>query len=176
MIFGLCQYQKNTMKTRGYPQNSIHTQLYTYTTLYIHNSIHTQLGQCWFSHQVMCNSCNLMDCSPWGSSVHGISKARIVGCHFLLQRIFLTQGSNPDLMHCRQILYSWATGEAPCTTPIVSKRQHNTCLGKCISCHFCLKNFGSTYTSVYSWPLNNTSLNHSRSTYMWIYFFTKYIP
>ena len=38
MIFGLCQYQKNTMKTRGYPQNSIHTQLYTYTTLYIHNS------------------------------------------------------------------------------------------------------------------------------------------
>ena len=78
MIFGLCQYQKNTMKTRGYPQNSIHTQLYTYTTLYIHNSIHTQLGQCWFSHQVMCNSCNLMDCSPWGSSVHGISKARIL--------------------------------------------------------------------------------------------------
>ena len=28
-----------------------------------------------------------------------------VGCHFLLQGIFLTQGSNPDLLHCRQILY-----------------------------------------------------------------------
>ena len=28
-----------------------------------------------------------------------------VGCHFLLQRIFLTQGSNPSLLHCRQILY-----------------------------------------------------------------------
>ena len=28
-----------------------------------------------------------------------------VGCHFLLQGIFSTQGSNPDLLHCRQILY-----------------------------------------------------------------------
>ena len=26
-------------------------------------------------------------------------------CHFLLQGIFLTQGSNPGLLHCRQILY-----------------------------------------------------------------------
>ena len=28
-----------------------------------------------------------------------------VSCHFLLQGIFLTQESNPDLLHCRQILY-----------------------------------------------------------------------
>ena len=28
-----------------------------------------------------------------------------VGCHFLLQGIFLTQGSNPGLLHYRQILY-----------------------------------------------------------------------
>ena len=27
-----------------------------------------------------------------------------VGCHFLLQGIFPTQGSNPRLLHCRQIL------------------------------------------------------------------------
>ena len=27
------------------------------------------------------------------------------GCHFLLQGIFLTQGSNPGLPHCRQMLY-----------------------------------------------------------------------
>ena len=26
-------------------------------------------------------------------------------CHFLFQGIFLTQGSNPSLLHCRQILY-----------------------------------------------------------------------
>ena len=28
-----------------------------------------------------------------------------VGCRFLLQGIFLTQGSNPGLLHCRQILH-----------------------------------------------------------------------
>ena len=28
-----------------------------------------------------------------------------MGCHFLVQGVFLTQGLNPDLLHCRQILY-----------------------------------------------------------------------
>ena len=28
-----------------------------------------------------------------------------MGCHFLLQGIFLTQGSNPGFLHYRQILY-----------------------------------------------------------------------
>ena len=28
-----------------------------------------------------------------------------VGCHFLLQGIFLTQGLNLGLQHCRQMLY-----------------------------------------------------------------------
>ena len=28
-----------------------------------------------------------------------------VGCHFLLQGIFLTQGSNPVPPHCRQTFY-----------------------------------------------------------------------
>ena len=34
-----------------------------------------------------------------------------VGCHLLLQGIFLTQGSNLYLLHCRQILYHLATRE-----------------------------------------------------------------
>ena len=33
------------------------------------------------------------------------SKSTEVGCHFLLQRIFLTQGLNLGLPHCRQALY-----------------------------------------------------------------------
>ena len=51
--------------------------------------------------------CNLMDWSLPGSSVPGILQAKNtgVGCHFLLQGIFPTQGSNPGLPHCRQILY-----------------------------------------------------------------------
>ena len=28
-----------------------------------------------------------------------------VGCHFLLQGIFPSQGLNPDLLHCRKIIY-----------------------------------------------------------------------
>ena len=42
--------------------------------------------------------CDPIDCSPPGSSVHGISQARILelGCHFCLQGIFLTQGLNPQ--------------------------------------------------------------------------------
>ena len=50
--------------------------------------------------------CDPMDYSLPGSSVHGILQAKIleVGCHALLQGIFLTQGSNPGLLHCKQIL------------------------------------------------------------------------
>ena len=42
-----------------------------------------------------------------GSSVHGGSPGKNtgVGCHALLQGIFPTQGLNPGLPHCRQILY-----------------------------------------------------------------------
>ena len=44
--------------------------------------------------------------SPPGSIVQDFPGKSIgVGCHFLLQGIFLTQGSNPDLSHCRQMLY-----------------------------------------------------------------------
>ena len=52
--------------------------------------------------------CNPVDCSPQGSSVHGDSPGQNigVGCHALLQRIFPTQGLNPGLPNCRQILYS----------------------------------------------------------------------
>ena len=48
-----------------------------------------------------------MDCSPPGSFVHGNSPGKNtgVGCHALLQGIFPTQGINPGLPHCRQILY-----------------------------------------------------------------------
>ena len=38
-----------------------------------------------------------------------------VGCHFLLQRIFLTQGSNLCLRHCRQILYNRNHQGSHCT-------------------------------------------------------------
>ena len=44
--------------------------------------------------------CDPEDCSPPGSSVHGILQARILEwvCHVLLQGIFRTQESNPYLL------------------------------------------------------------------------------
>ena len=43
--------------------------------------------------------CDPMDCRPPGSSVHGVSpgKSTAVGCRFLLQGIFPTQGWNLGL-------------------------------------------------------------------------------
>ena len=52
--------------------------------------------------------CNPMDCSPPGFSVHGILQARIlewVAISFF-RGIFLTQGSNPRLLH-------WQVGSLP---------------------------------------------------------------
>ena len=62
--------------------------------------------------------CNPVDCSPPGSSVWASpGKNTGVGCHAHLQGIFLIQGSNPHLLwllHCRRVLYHWATREARC--------------------------------------------------------------
>ena len=66
------------------------------------------------SHSVVSKSLWPMDYSSPGSSVHGDSPGKNtgVGCHALFQRIFPTQGSNPSLPHCRQILhhlsYQWS--------------------------------------------------------------------
>ena len=47
---------------------------------------------CAVAHRLLC---------PWNSP----GKNTGVGCNFLLQGIFLTQGKNLGLLHCRQILY-----------------------------------------------------------------------
>ena len=61
--------------------------------------------------------CNPKDCSLPCSSVHGISmdtlgKNTAVGCHFLLQGVFPTRGSNPRLLLGRWILRHRTTREA----------------------------------------------------------------
>ena len=68
---------------------------------------------------------SVMSDSLW---THGLYPARLlcpwafpgkntgVGGHFLLQGIFPTKGSKPHRLHCRQILYHWATGECPLST------------------------------------------------------------
>ena len=59
--------------------------------------------------QLCLTLCDPMDCSLPGYSVCGDfpGKTTGVGCHALLQAIFLTKyhGLNPGLLHCRWILY-----------------------------------------------------------------------
>ena len=60
--------------------------------------------------------CDPMDCSPPGSSVHEIDspdKNIGVGCHALLQGIFLTEGSNPYLL----CLLHWQADSLPIAPP-----------------------------------------------------------
>ena len=53
-----------------------------------------------------------MDCSPSGSSVHGILQAR-VGCHALLQGVFPIQGWNPHLL----FYLHWQVSSLPLAPP-----------------------------------------------------------
>ena len=74
------------------------------------------LGQ-WNHSDIMMACCHLVTKSFSTLRSHGLQPTRLlcprdfpgtntgVGCHFLLQGIFLNQGSNPGLLHCRQILY-----------------------------------------------------------------------
>ena len=65
------------------------------------------MGMCMLNHSVMSDSlrphglqsANLL--CPWNSPI----KHTGVGCHALLQGIFLTQGSNLHLLYHRWILY-----------------------------------------------------------------------
>ena len=74
----------------------------------------------------MSNSYDPMHCTPPGSSVHGISQARILElvAIFLLQGIFPTQGSNPCLWY-------WQTDSVnfpyKCSFPGGSAGKESTC-------------------------------------------------
>ena len=52
-----------------------------------------------------------------------------VGCHSLLQEIFLTQDLNLGLLHCRQSLTVWAPREAPSCSLRTFKANHAKSMG-----------------------------------------------
>ena len=73
-----------------------------------------------FSQSIyFCSNTSVCSCSAVSGSLrpHGLQSARLlcpwdspdkstgVGCHFLLQGIFPTQGRNPRLLHCRRMFY-----------------------------------------------------------------------
>ena len=73
-----------------------------------HSGIHTGFSQFSSVAQSCPTLCDPVDCSPVGSSVHGGSPGKDTGvsCHALLQGIFPTQESNPNLLG----LLHWQAG------------------------------------------------------------------
>ena len=66
-----------------------------------------------FSHSVLSDSF----VTPWTVahlaplSMQFPRQEHLMGCHFLLQEIFPTHGPNTRLLHCKKLLYHWASGE-----------------------------------------------------------------
>ena len=67
-------------------------------------------GASYKSHSVVSDSLQPLGLySSWNSPGQNIA----VGSLSILQGVFLTQGSNPGLLHCRQILYQLSYKESP---------------------------------------------------------------
>ena len=88
----------------------------------------------------------LILCEPWTVSCQAPLSMRFprqeygMGCHFLLQEIFLTQGSNPHLLHWQtdslQLSYhfiglpTWQFTEPACQCRKCKRCEINPCVGK----------------------------------------------
>ena len=83
--------------------------------------------------------CDPMDYNLPGSSVHVDSTGKNTGvdCHALLQGIFPTQGMNPGLSHCRQILYHLSHQRSPSPCPGYCKQCCNEHWDSCIRIVLC---------------------------------------
>ena len=65
-------------------------------------------------------------------------KSTGVGCHFVLQGIFSTQGSNPGLLHCRQTLYHLSHQGSPwaCVQNFIFKYCNETKITSEMNCRW----------------------------------------
>ena len=95
--------------------------------------------------------CDPMGCNWPSSSIHGIFQRRItgMGCHFLLQGIFLIQGLTLGLPHCRQTFYHLS--HQGCSLQFLSPIP--TCRG-IFSCHQAIlwhHTDGESYNSTQFW-------------------------
>ena len=121
-------------------QQSIANQIWEHIKriIYIHHD-QVELMQSWFLHLkicvmcvCLCAVCSVVSDSLWshgsppGFSVHGIFLGKTTGVsnHFLLQGIFLAQGSNPHLLH-------WWVNSLPLShlgSPICNNKEQNLTL------------------------------------------------
>ena len=92
--------------SRVFSSTTIHKHQFFSTQPSLWSSSHICTCIMWSEVAQSCTTlCDPMDCSLPGSSWDFPGKSAGVGCHFLLQGNFPTQGSNPGLPHCGQMLY-----------------------------------------------------------------------
>ena len=98
-----------------------HSWKYNVSVLILYSAtlLHLFISSCCLAAKSSPSLSDPIGCSPPGSLPSPWDfpgKNTGAGCHFLLQGIFLTQGWNPCLpthLHCKRILYHWASREAP---------------------------------------------------------------
>ena len=118
VIFSWCLvHSVKRLSVAGPPAQRMSWHLALYRPMHSSRFINTAC-MCAKSLQSCLTLCHPMDYSPPGSSVHGILQARILEWVTMpsSRGIFPTQGSNLcllHLLHCRWILYLWATRETP---------------------------------------------------------------
>ena len=108
-IFQFCFKSSFYFKSLFLTNQGLHTLVVLYTDVFLqsYECFILLKGNChFFFFFKVAQSCPTL-CHPMDYGVHEILQARILewGSPSLLQGIFPTQGSNPGLLHCRQILY-----------------------------------------------------------------------
>ena len=94
----LHSYLKNSPPYSIFSRLNVFPMLLKTSSIPCHSHVHAKLLQSDFLWPCRLQPIRLL--WPWDSS----GKNTGVGCHGPLQGIFLTQGSNPGLLHCRQVL------------------------------------------------------------------------
>ena len=116
-------------------------EMHNFPPLFPYFAHYPQLKSENFNHSVMSDSLQLHGLQssrllcPWNSP----GKKPRVGCHSLLQGIFLTQGLNPGLLHCQQILYHLShqgkrlvtNRDSTVTKSSTFQNSNNLCNGTC---------------------------------------------
>ena len=75
------------------------------TDIHTKNKKNPNTTACVFATQSYLTLCDPIDCSPPDSSIYRILQARILEWVAIPSSRGFSQGSNPGLLHCRQILY-----------------------------------------------------------------------
>ena len=123
-----------------FSNRALHSFSYKHLTSHRFLPRHVLLNRWFCIYSCVCVSCSVV---PDSLRPHGLQSTRFLcpwdfpgkdtgaGCHFLLQGIFPTQGSNPGLLHCRHVLYRLSYKGSPRANFSLHKVGDQHCLKSC---------------------------------------------